>query len=367
MLTDNPVLVRRHKELPAIMCAQRRAEKKVVTEDDVIAANIASFGNDIGRTTNWVTSMFEVQSHFEEDSEEYKELDYRIKCGQLYQQNVIDKAKGIIAKPMPREWYDRHAVNKIEDEDKRRFYRSIVADKKPYFMRYIYPALSRQYNTYIKNTNRNALREFRMTVDELEALPADQLTERQSDFLRYCRVRMPVGLGDCVMNRICRRFEEAFDGYIKRAFKEIAFDYTIMKGDAEYTKSQASAIKKIYEDYNARLQSYIVYAHYDKVDRDESNATISAMRDEFVQECVSLCPDSKVLCNIILDLCYKRSTSKKFAWDICCEQIVTNLLAKNQWQISAPVYDRDGDIEYCGKMFRLITKRMEDLYEYHSE
>lgn len=63
---------------------------------------------------------------------------------------AIDKAKGIIAKPMPREWHDRHSVNLIEDTDTRRFYLKLVADKKPYFMRLIYPALMKQYNTYIK-------------------------------------------------------------------------------------------------------------------------------------------------------------------------------------------------------------------------
>lgn len=92
MLTDNPVLVRRHKELPALMCAQRKAAKKISTENDFIQSNIDSFGNDIGQTTNWITSMFEVQSKFDKDSIEYKELDYRIQAGQLYQQNFLSKS-----------------------------------------------------------------------------------------------------------------------------------------------------------------------------------------------------------------------------------------------------------------------------------
>lgn len=89
MLTDNRVLVECHKKLPTIMCVQRKATKKVVTEEDTIAANIASFGNEIGKITNRVTSMFEVQSRFEEGSKEYNELAYRIRCGQLIQQNAI--------------------------------------------------------------------------------------------------------------------------------------------------------------------------------------------------------------------------------------------------------------------------------------
>lgn len=89
LLTDNEILVDNLVELPAIMCVQRRAEKRVITEQDLIQSNIDSFGDEIGKITNRITSMFEVQAKFPEDSAEYKELDYRIKCGQLHQQNAI--------------------------------------------------------------------------------------------------------------------------------------------------------------------------------------------------------------------------------------------------------------------------------------
>ena len=137
MLSDNRILVEKLEPLPALMCAQRKAAKTIPTEDDFVRSNIESFGNDIGQTTNYITSMFEVRSHYPKGSVEYDTLSYRIRCGQLYQQNAIDKAKGIICKPMPRTWHDRHAANKIEDDELRDFYRSIVADKKPYFMRYL--------------------------------------------------------------------------------------------------------------------------------------------------------------------------------------------------------------------------------------
>lgn len=87
MLTDNCVLLRKLEELPTLMCVQRKAPKIIPSEADTVVSNIASFGDDIGKTTNWVTSMFEVRSQFPKDSEEYKELTYRIMCGQLYQQN----------------------------------------------------------------------------------------------------------------------------------------------------------------------------------------------------------------------------------------------------------------------------------------
>lgn len=96
MLTDNEVLVRNLHELPALMCIQRKANKMIPYEDDFVASNIASFGDEIGKITNRVTAMFEVRSQYEEGSREYEELSYRIKCGQLLQQNAIKYVCGFV-------------------------------------------------------------------------------------------------------------------------------------------------------------------------------------------------------------------------------------------------------------------------------
>lgn len=360
MLSDNRILVEKLEPLPALMCAQRKAAKTIPTEDDFVRSNIESFGNDIGQTTNYITSMFEVRSHYPKGSVEYDTLSYRIRCGQLYQQNAIDKAKGIICKPMPRTWHDRHAANKIEDDELREFYRSIVADKKPYFMRYIYPVLMKQYNQYIKNTNRNCLREFQMTVDELRMIPADELTERQSDFLRYYDYRMPVGTGDCVMNKICKRFEQEFDGYIRKHNSKIKFDYMIMKNASEdYTTTQYRAIKKLYEDYNKKMQSYTVFAQSEKIDKYDAFTELSEMNAEFRKSCDIICQNEAALCNIVLDLCYQKSSSKRFAWNMCGSEIIHNLLLNHNHTVNFPTLDSEGDIEYCGERFKIVSKKLE--------
>lgn len=358
MLTDNRVLVDNLRELPAIMCVQRKANKKLVTEADVIESNIASFGDDIGKTTNWITSMFEVQSRFPKDSIEYEMLDYRIKCGQLFQQNAIDKAKGIIAQPMPRSWHDRHSINNIEDPDTRKFYSRIVADKKPYFMRLIYPDLMRQYNTYIKNTNKSSLREFQMTVDELMAIPDEDKSDRQREFLHYFNSWLPVGTGDCVMNKICRRFEEEFDGYLSKHNKDFSFDYRIMKCGAEYSRYQYDCISRLYDEYIKRTRSYAVFAKYERIDECDVFVRMQEMHDEFRNACIAVCPNSKSLCDIVLDLCYKKSSTKKFAWEMSGPDIIDNLLERNNRTISYPVRSPDGEIVFCGERFTLEEQQI---------
>ena len=357
MLTDNDVLVKKHKSLPALLCAQRKASKCIPIEEDFVHSNIDSFGNGIGQTTNWITSMFEARANFERNSIEYKTLSYRIKCGQLFQQNVIDKSKGIIAKPMPREWHDKHTVNKMDNIFKKELYSKIAADKKPYFMRYIYPSLMKQYNTYIKNTNRNALREFKMTIAELNKL--DKLTDTQKEFLQYYKYKMPVGTSNCVMNKICRRFEEEFDKYIYKYNSSNNFDYTIMKYGEEYSSKQYNSIKKIYKDYNEKLINFSVLSNYERIDEADSYVNLSMLNENFKKECDKICSNSRTLCDIILDVCYSKHSTKRFAWNMCGEQIISNLLLKNKNNIFYPVADTQGDFKFCENTYKINNKKIE--------
>ena len=166
--TSFPLLIENTKELPAVVCVQRKAPKCIPTEDDIMQSNINSFGNAVGEVKNKITSMFEVQARYEKDSREYRTLDYRIKCGQLYQQNAIDKTKGIEAKPMPDKWYNwiSNKISKGKDSSEKKehwFNRKLVADKKPYFMQYVYPTEKTRMNEYIKKNNEKCIMRFRIT------------------------------------------------------------------------------------------------------------------------------------------------------------------------------------------------------------
>lgn len=364
MITDNAVLVENIRPTRTIFCVQRKGEKRQVTEEDLVAANIASFGDDIGRTTNWITSMFDVQSKYQPGTPEYEALDYRIKCGQLYQQNCIDKAKGIVCKPMPKAWYDYHGnilpdAPTQEDMARRDFNIRILADKKPYFMKYIYPTLMSQYNDYKRNTNAKCLREFRMQLPEILNTRSDELTDEQRAFINFYNRRMPVGTNDCVTNRICRRFENAFDGVLMMEYST-SFDYSILKSDEEYSRTQYDAIEQLYEQYTKRLMEYSQAKKGRRTQSDERSMYFENMNRAFLEECLRVCSNGKKLCNIVIDMCYRRSSTKQFAWSICGEEIIENLLDKNEWMISFPVMDDNGDIAYGGYTFSFVRKEYVD-------
>jgi len=359
MITDNKVLVEKLRETPAIMCEQKTAPSNIPSEQDIIKSNMESFGNEIGRITNYITSMYDVASRFDKDSEEYKELQYRIKCGQLIQQDAIDAAKGIIAKPMPLEWHDSYAVGRMPDGERKELYRRIVADKKPYFMRYIYPRLSKQYREYVRKVNMNAYRQFCMEIDAMLSLDESELTEQQKTFIRYYEQLMPVSDGDCVMNKICHLFEKEFDHKTlnqKDGCEE--FDYSALTSGSKYTTYQRDKISKLFTEYCDRVSRYMKMAESQGDGSDDQVQRLAAMRSEFLAECRIACPNSQVLYDIIIDVAHKRNMTKKFIWDMCGETIVENLLAKNNNRFEYPLMSEDGDISFGGYKFEIAEREV---------
>lgn len=362
-LTDNKILLENTRELPAIMCIQRKADKVVVTEDDLIKANKNSFGDEIGKTTNRITIMIDLQSKFDINSAEYKVLDYRIMCGQLYQQNAIDKTKGIIAKPMPKEWYNADLCT-IKDDDtedikkEKSFNAKIVANKKPYFMCYVYKDTLKRYKDYIDRSNCKTMIKFRMTLDDL--LHKSDKTEAEQEFIDYYYKCMPVGIEPCLLNRICWNVENEFDNYLSQNIKYSKFDYSLLKSDYIYSKTRYNQIKKLYQQYMKELNDYHTYSANQRIEQEEATTARMEFKNRFIQACDEACPNEYELCNIVVDMCYQRRNTKQFAWDICGKTMIQNLLNKNNHTINYPVQCEDGDIYFGGNRFNMYSKNIGD-------
>lgn len=366
MCTDNPVILHNTQNLKTIMCVQRGADKKVPTEDDIIQANKLAFNDDIGTVTNHITGMFEVQAGFEPGTREYETLDYRIMCGQLYQQNTIDRAKGIIAKSMPSYWYS-YRDNKIKDTDdeaeieRKEFNKSIVAATKPYFMTYVYPSLKTQNNLYQKSNNQGVARRFWeygiYTIQELEAY--QDKTPEMIEYLDYYYKLNPVGTNACIVNRICWLFEQVFKGYLSKKYTQPDFDCSILKSDVEYSKHDYNKIHAIYKEYLQKLELFKKKSENQKVDIYDLWMERDVCAKWFKSECEKICPNEDELCNIVIDMLYHTENSKQFAWDISGDVIIKNLLKNSGGQIQFPEQtDSVGDFQYCGINFVMKTKTL---------
>jgi hypothetical protein len=364
-----PLIVENTKILPAIICEQRKAPKCIPNDNDFLQANINSFGNAVGEITNKITSMIEVQSQFKKNSREYNILDYRIKCGQLYQQNAIDKTKGIESNPMPEEWYNwisnKYDSNLSSKQNKNNeINRTILADKKPYFMKYIYPKEKHNYDEYIKRNNDKCLMQFGITLDEL--ISKRDKNKEEEIFIDFYHKKMPLGMNPCIINRICWKIENKFDSYNYNT--NTNFDYSILKNDTVYSDDLYDKILVIYKDYKTHLCDYSKSTKKQRIKSNEKNIMRYIMKETFKKACFLICPNEDILCNIVLDMCYSNNNnSKQFAWDICGDVIIKNLLKNNNYEINYPTLCKSGDINFNGQCFKMEKAKINVEVEMEEE
>ena len=318
--TNNSVLIRKHIKLPAIQCVQRNTEKIFPEEKDIIQSNLNGMGNKVGSITNRVTAMKEVQSRFSKDSKEWKIMDYRMGCGQLYQQNELDKIKGIDFKPMPKSWYNfKECENDLD--------RSLCADKKPYFFIYIYDYIKSDYDNYVKNSNDKCLRRFNMTYEELEN--KENKTEEEENFIYWYNKQMPVGLGSCAMNKICWYVEEQFKNYKINLKHSSDFDYNVLKVNRRCTEKHRQELFELMELYIQKIREYKSNKSKKKKsnnsDKEDKSNNRGYIRKTFKKMAKDICPNDDERLNIVLDMCYGCNNNRQFCWDVIGDLIIKRL------------------------------------------
>jgi hypothetical protein len=355
--TNNKVLLDTFQYKKTLMCVQSNTVKKVPTVEDFVSSEINGFGDSIGSITNRATNMISLREKFEKDSEEYKLLSYRIDTMMNYQQNAIDRIKGIVARPIPKTWIDPRSC-KIKDTDseekmyKMKLFKTVAADLKPYFFIYRYSHIKSKYDQYNKLVGSNCKIRFGKSLYELQN--SEILTQEEQIFLENYEKYMPISIAPGVMNRICWRIEDAFQS--TDVLPDVYFDINILKNDSEYTDEEFEAVKMLYDEYNKNIQLVLRKQRKNEESDENVGLVVDQLKQTFLEECNKVCPNSEVLSNIVVDLCYSSSKNKTFAWDVAGEQLFQNVLKKNNNTINFPVKDENGDFEFAGERFSIHTK-----------
>ena len=347
--TNNAPLMRRQKNLPALNCIQTKASKKVVDEVDVVAANKAGFGSKIGSITNKITAMTSLMANYEHGSKEYETLRYRTQCGQALQQREIDKAKGILPIPMPKEWYE-YAANIVKPDDsdeiiaQKDFNRSICAHKKPYFFMYNYDFERVKYNKFLEEVNSKTISLYGKTFNEMaNSMDLDDESKR---FVDYCVKKCPIDMSPSTMNKICWAIEDAFKND-NTDFPDSQFDYTIYKSSNSTENQIYYDVKQLCDKYldNVRELNRKKVCNEDerKILLDDKKQLLDTFKDDISM----VCPNEIVLCDTLLDMCYLGSLPKNIVWDVCGDIIVRNMLKKNNYMITYPEKSENADF-WCG-------------------
>ena len=366
--TDNEVLMRRQTNLPALRCIQHKAKKEIISEDNLIQSNINGFGSQIGQITNRCTSMTSLMANYSEDDEEYKVLKYRTQCMQAVQQAEIDKAKGIKTYPMQKSWYMLSECRQSEEYSdeynaKMGFYSKICAHKKPYFFGYNYPSLMKEYREVANRAMTNARQKFRMElVDMISAYENNNnITQEKKLFVEKFLRSLKLDSSKSTCNMICWEIENTFDG--KKCFVTDKIDvYSLLHSGKSYDDTMLhKVIKECKNAEKKHTMRCVIEALLNKSEFEEAEEYRSI---EFDLSAIlsEICNNEDILCDLLLDYCYKYHGDKEILWNVCGEKLVDRL-----WQnrtLSYPMADANGDFEVQGK--RYVMKEYikgGDIYE----
>jgi len=357
--TDNEVLLDAFEYKTTLMCEQESSVKKVPIEDDYVDSDINGFGDSIGSVTNKATNMISLREQFAPESEEYKRLTYRISTMMNYQQNAIDRIKGVVARPVPKEWLNSKMFKINDDDDEetlkdKEINSNIAAEIKPWFFIYRYSQLKSELDKYVEAVRSNCKIRFGKSLDDLYA--SSDRTKDEDDFIYYYEKYLPVSRAPGTMNKICWKIEDAFK--TMNVLPNVEFDYSILKNSQPYTQEEYDEVKSLYDEYNSGMQLFLKNKHQNELGDDDIGFDVIHLKEIFVAECAKACPNDEVLSNIVVDLCYTSNKNKTFAWDVAGEQIFYNVLKNSGNIIQYPVKDENGNIEFNGNRFSLYTQKI---------
>lgn len=341
----------------------KKADKINININELYKLDVLGFNTKIGYITNCSTTLYEMQTLFEENSLEYKEIENRLKLCCKYQSHEIDHAKGIQTKKFPVYFT---SYQKIRDEDscekkiKKEFDNKIVVQKRAYFFKYRYPTYNQQYKNHVFDFDRYSITKYGCKFKELseEFKQTDEYKELKS----YYDYKNPLLETGGTMNRICYHMENSLKEIKKRnkRLKNTELIEILLDKNLEIDNIKLNTLKNIYDEYlsfkrNKMLSNsdFTTYEQFYKYIRNKSLEVVSSN----IQE----------LANLSVYLCYFMNKNKCFTWDVFGQGIVNNLInnkiMQNDTIISIPQLSEFGDIEYLGEKYEMMPYNLVDKKE----
>ncbi len=381
--TDNPYMIEAVGENGKVITYDKvKAKEHTLNMNAFATMDTKSFNSKIGVITNIASNMISLKSVYSPDSDEYKELDRRIKLLRYFQGSAIDATKGDVFIPPPKLWSKKQKFVKITDDMSPEtveqikstnqtiaFNNRIAVDRKAYFFGYVYPNLKKEYDLYVKSYRALCRQLYHSTISQLSH--KENKSPREAQIVKSYYKYMPLARNNCTMNLLAYYVEDVeFDNKWKRSSTE-PFDYTLLLSKY-FTPSDTTLLKQIkqvmseeFSFYNKQLKELlvdddIVYdpALFDEMSQNLFRASEKCLRDRLY----ALSSNAEDVANYVVYCYYNyfNNKSKSWMWSICGEQILNNLRAKAS-SINVVVECEDG-VEYLGKHYKVERRLFDDYH-----
>ena len=334
----------------------QKAEKRKIDNSKLYQTDILAFDPLIGMITNVSTTLYEIQSQFDEGSAEYNECETRLKLCCTLQSMGIDAAKGIAFEGIPKHWL--RATDESSEIDKK----LAINKKRPYFMRYLYSHKNSEYTKFKRDVERMRNLSFggEKYAKKCKKIPQNDANNAEKGEItaiidEYIAKRNPLLCTKGTMNRLCEHMEQSLKE-IRAIKKASASDKMLPKMlDAEFATDWTllSDMERLFQDYTEfRSQKALEESEYNTYEQ------FYAMLNRRAYEGIS--NNSTELANLAVHLCYvlKGKKAKSFVWDCFGAEVLENIIEYHRRKspdgmVSAvfPCRSEDGDIEYLGKRY----------------
>ena len=369
MTTDNSVVLKgTYGGLP-ITYDKGVAPKSVIEEDELYLADIKSFDSPIGIITNPSTTMDAMLKSYPQDSVEYKELIKRLKLCRFYQGQAIDAAKNDNTKKMPKHWTRWTKISaemNAEERQRAELNNRLIIDKRPYFMRHLYPRLNKKYSRYNRKYHNHCARTFGKSLETVlydyhnlsHRLSAEEISIAE----QYYKFS-PIIETDCIANKACRFLESEVKEIKKKVKNKNVEDVVAILIDSsiEYDDNKYQQIKALHKKYKSGKTNF---AFIKDVNGKEMFSNLKQYNKFILEEAYAISADISELANLAVRVCYVDypHDTKQFVWQIFGEGVVGNVMKHRQETPMAPFLDASGGIEYLGSYFDLKPVNTEAPY-----
>lgn len=359
-----------HKNENIITYEKGIAVKEKISKQSFVKKDLMGFGTAVGSFSNTATILYSMIGIFgkPEQEEQRKELKLRIKLLREYVGQEIDRAKlGIKQQKLPDSWKKFKKVNEDDTDDvkaEKYKHNSMVINKKPYFFRYLYPELNKEFKQYENSYNVLSKDMFGIKLKKL--LIKQDKTDAEKTLIRKYQKYSPLIVSNCIMNTLCKEIERV-DFDIKFGKNNICLLPKCDNLGFVVNKENLSKFRQAYRKYNNKKSIQI----FDTENKDEEElmnvyfGIMDVIKEETRSEIdeLNLSPEENLFYIWKLSEEYN-NFNWNFAWDIIPEDI---LYCIPQGKTVAPIRNEFGK-EYLGENYILkdVSKKEEggEIYEY---
>jgi hypothetical protein len=207
---------------------------------------------------------------------------------------------------------------------------------------------------YRETTNRattNARQKFRMELDDmLDAYQNGEVTLEQRIFVERFLRSLKLDSSKSTCNMICWEIEKTFDG--KKCFYPTKVDlYGLLRSDKTY---EGTLLSKIIKECKKSEQKYAIRCVIEALlNKNEFEEAAEYCNVDFDMSAIlsEICNNEEMLCDLLLDYCYKYNGNKEILWNVAGETLVARLSQDKKFYY--PVVDANGDFEVQGKRYSM--------------